>query len=134
MSSIARKFIFKIIVLTLFVSGIASLLFSSVLQAYQFKAFPYQILLIAFATTVGHLLVVRASKLNTLKFSNAFMISVTLKLFIYILFMLIYLWIDHSQVVIFGITFLLLYLSYTIFEVAEILKYVKKSNNTPLKN
>ncbi len=128
MSSIARKFILKIIVLTLLVSGIASVLFSSVLQAYQLKAFPYQILLLAFATTVGHLLVVRASKLNTLKFSNAFMISVTLKLFIYILFMLIYLWIDHSQVIIFAVSFLILYLIYTLFEVSEILKFLKNNS------
>ena len=127
MSSIARKFILKIVVLTLFISGIATLLFSSVLKPYQLKAFPYQILLLAFATTVAHLLVVRASKLNTLKFSNAFMISVTLKLFIYILFMLIYLWIDHSQVIIFAVSFLILYLIYTLFEVSEILKFIKNN-------
>ncbi len=126
MSDLSRKFILKISVFSLLIFIMASVLFSTILKAYHLDALPYLILLVASVTTLGHLWVIRASGQNTMKFTTAFMASVTLKLMVYLFFMLIYLLIDRSQVVPFVLTFITLYILFTIFEVVQVLAAIKK--------
>jgi len=126
MSETSRKFMIKIGLFTLVVLAITSILFSTVLKLFYVASYPYQVLLIATVTTIGHLWIIRASEQNTIRFTTAFMGSATLKLLVYLFFMLIYLWLDHSNVVPFVLTFMTLYLVYTIFEVTEVLRFIKK--------
>ncbi|HZK94544.1 MAG TPA: hypothetical protein VFC67_10080 [Prolixibacteraceae bacterium] len=99
---------------------------------WQFAAYPYQILLIALVTTTGHLWIVKAAGENTRKFTTAFMASVTLKLMVYLTFMLAYLLYDHSQVIPFVLSFITFYISFTIFEVVQVLNYIKKHSKISL--
>ena len=126
MSAVSKKFIVKICLFTLIIFLIGTALFATLLKSFYLSVFPYQILLIATVTTIGHLWVIRASEQNTMKFTTAFMGSATLKLIVYLFFMLIYLWIDRSKVIPFVLTFMILYLIYTVFEVAEVLRFIKK--------
>jgi hypothetical protein len=126
MSAVSRKFIVKTCLFTFFIFLIAAALFSTVLKTFYFTAFTYQLLLIATVTTLGHLWVIRASAQNTIKFTTAFMGSATLKLMVYLFFMLIYLWFDRSHVIPFVLTFMILYLIFTVFEVLEVLRFIKK--------
>jgi len=126
MGASTAKFIIKIGLLTLIIFVIAMVLFSTVLKPFYLAVFPVQLLLIALVTTAGHLWIIKSSKENTLKFTTAFMGSATLKLMIYLFFILIYLWTDRSQVIPFTLTFMILYIVYTIFEVVEVLSFIKK--------
>lgn len=126
MGASTAKFIIKIGLLTLIIFVIAMVLFSTVLKPFYLAVFPVQLLLIALVTTAGHLWIIKSSKENTLKFTTAFMGSATLKLMIYLFFILIYLWTDRSQVIPFTLTFMILYILYTIFEVVEVLSFIKK--------
>ena len=125
MTAVSRQFLLKIIILSLLLLAISTSLFSTVLKTWQFAAYPYQILLIALVTTTGHLWIVKAAGQNTRKFTTAFMASVTLKLMGYLTFMLVYLLYDHSQVIPFVLTFIALYIVFTIFEVIEVLNVIK---------
>jgi len=126
MSDAFRKFVLKISLFTLTIFIISAALFTTVLKTFYLSVFPIQLLLIATITTMGHLWVIRSADQNPMKFTTAFMASVTLKLLVYLFFMLIYLLIDHSQVITFILTFIALYISFTIFEVIQILKFIKK--------
>lgn len=126
MSDVAGKFLVKILIFILIISLIASALFATILKMFYLCAFPYLVLLIAIVTTIGHLWVVKASDQNTMKFTTTFMASVTLKLMIYLFFMLIYLLIDRSEAITFVITFMILYILFTIFEVVQVLDFIKK--------
>ena len=126
MSDAVLKFIVKICLFALTIFAISSVLFYTVLDTIHLAVFPYQLLLIAAVTTIGHLWVIRAADQNTMKFTTAFMASVTLKLLIYLFFMLIYLWIDRSQVIPFVLSFMILYILFAIFEVTQILNFIKK--------
>ncbi len=126
MSEVSRKFIVKMLIFTAIIFFIASVLFSTVLKTHYLSAFPYMILLIATVTTIGHLWVVKASGQNAMKFTTAFMASVSLKLMVYLFFMLIYLMIDRSQVIPFVLTFITFYISFTVFEVIQVLGFIKK--------
>ena len=120
------KFLLKISVFTILVIAISAALFTTILKAYFFNAFMIQIILITAVTAIGHLLVAKAVKKNIRKFATAYMASVTLKLVVYLIYLLVSLLIDHSQVIQFAITFLILYLIYTVFEVIEVLSFLKK--------
>lgn len=122
----SRQFIVKMTVFTLLIFVSATILFSTVLESWLVASYPYQILLIATVTTIGHLWIVRASGQNTRKFSTAFMASVTLKLMIYLTFLLVYLLIDRSQAIPFVLTFITFYILFTIFEVLAVLDFIKK--------
>ncbi len=122
----SRQFIVKMTVFTLLIFVSATIVFSTVLEPWLVASYPYQILLIATVTTIGHLWIVRASGQNTRKFSTAFMASVTLKLMIYLTFLLVYLLIDRSQAIPFVLTFITFYILFTIFEVLAVLNFIKK--------
>ena len=124
----SAKFILKISAFTLIIIALSIALFTTILRAYYFKAFIIQVVLIASVTTIGHLLVAKAVKKNIRKFATAYMAAVTLKLVVYLIYLLVSLLIDHSQALQFALTFLILYLVYTIFEVAEVLRFMKKQS------
>ncbi len=132
MSVASRKFIFKISLFTLIVFVIASILFSTVLKTWFLPSYPYQLLLIASVTTIGHLIIINASEQNSRKFSTAFLASVTLKLMIYLTFLLVFLLIDHSKVIPFVLTFIIFYVLFTVFEVIEVLNFIKKQSKKSL--
>ncbi|MEI6679021.1 MAG: hypothetical protein WCL21_10470 [Mariniphaga sp.] len=127
-----RSFLVKIIIFTVIIFGITAALFSTLFKNYTLGSYPYLILLIATVTTIGHLLIIRASEKNAMKFTTAFMASVTFKLMAYLFFMLIYLVIDHSQVISFVLTFMSLYVAFTIFEVIQVLNFIKKYSKISL--
>lgn len=126
MTEALKSFIIKIAILTFIIIAISTVMFSTVLKSWHFGFYIYQIILIAIVTTFGHLWVLKATWQNTRKFTTAFMASVTFKLLIYLTFMLVYLLIDHSQVIIFVLTFFIFYITFTIFEVIQVLDFIKK--------
>jgi predicted neutral ceramidase superfamily lipid hydrolase len=126
MSAAFRQFIIKILVFTIIITVIAAFLFLTILKTWYVASYPYQIILIATVTTIGHLLVIKSSLENARRFATAFLASVTLKLMIYLTFILVYLLIDHSQTIPFVLTFITLYILFTTFEVIEVLNFVKK--------
>ena len=132
MNPASRQFIVKILIFTLLIYAIATVLFHTVLTRWYFAPYPYLLLLVATITTIGHLWILKASAQNTRRFTTAYMASVTLKLIAYIAFMLIYLLIDRTQVITFVLTFITLYLTYTIFEVVNVLKFIRKPDKISL--
>jgi len=126
MTAASRQFIVKILIFTLIIFALATILFHTVFKMWYFASFPYLLLLIATITTSGHLLIIRASDKNPRRFTTAYMASVTIKLIVYLSTMLIYLLIDHSQVIPFVCTFITFYVLYTVFEVIHVLAYIKK--------
>lgn len=127
-SGALRQFIVRITLFSLIIATLATALFLTVLKTWYLAAYPYIIVLIAVVTTTGHLWVVKASSGNSRRFTTAFIASVTFKLMIYLCFMLIYLLIDHSQTVVFILTFITIYIVFTAFELVQVLSFIKKQS------
>ncbi len=121
-----KQFILKILTFSIILIAIAVILYLTLLRKFYVKSFPLQILLIGFLTAFSHIRMIKASQHNIRRFTSAFMLSVTLKLLIYLFFLLIGLLFDHSNALTFVITFFILYICYTVFEVSQILKFLKK--------
>jgi hypothetical protein len=127
MSVASRQFIIKILVFSALIYAFATALFLTVLKTWYFVAYSYQLILIATITTIGHLWILKASEKNPRKFTTAYMASVTLKLMVYLTFILVYLLIDRSQVIPFVLTFVSFYTLFTVFEVTQVLSFLKKT-------
>jgi hypothetical protein len=125
----ARQFLIKIAIFTAIIAALSVLVFTAVLPAYYPAGFPLAIMFVATITAAMHLRLMKISFQNMRRFSTHFMASVSIKLFSYLIFLLVYLLLNRSEVIPFALTFLFLYICYTAFEVTELLKFLKKQKS-----
>jgi uncharacterized ion transporter superfamily protein YfcC len=122
------QFLFKLAIFSLLLSAIAAFLFSTIMQKWYFDAFPSQLILIAVVTGVSHLRLLKSAEKNMRQFTTVFMALVSIKLLIYLSYLLVNLWIDRSNAIAFSLTFFGLYVCYTIFEVNQVLVFLKNNS------
>jgi L-asparagine transporter-like permease len=125
-----RYFLKKALLLCLVVIGLSLLLYDSVLKDFYLKLFPLQVAVVSIVTVISHLRLMTAVEQNARKFSTTFLSVMSVKLFIYLIFILVCLLVDRSNAVNFVLTFLALYVIFTIFEVTEISNFLKKNPNS----
>ena len=125
-----RFFLKKMLLLCLVIIGLSLLLFDSVLKGYYLKIFPLQIAIIVLVTVFSHIKLMNAFQQNARKFNTTFLSVMSIKLFIYLIFILVCLLIDRTNAINFVLTFLVLYSIFTIFEVMEISNFLKKDLNS----
>lgn len=125
-----RFFLKKALLLCLVLTGISLILFDTFLKAHYLKIYPLQLGLIALVTVLSHLKLMNAIQLNVRKFNTVFLSIMAVKLFIYITFILVCLLIDRSRALEFVLSFLILYIFFTVFEVLEISNFLKKNTNS----
>jgi L-asparagine transporter-like permease len=131
MMNTERRFFFKkLLLFCLVLIGLSLILFDSVLKDYYLKIYPLQFAVIALVTILSHLKLINAFQLNARKFNTTFLAIMSGKLFIYLIFILVCLLIDRARAIEFVVTFLILYLIFTVFEVIEISNFLKKNQNS----
>ncbi|MFW6227488.1 MAG: hypothetical protein ACOC31_05235 [Bacteroidota bacterium] len=90
---------------------------------------PVLFYLIAFfyaITVIVNLVLINASREKFASFNSKFMLSTVLKLLLYMVIMISYIFINHGDAVNFLITFLALYVLFTGFEVISIVKATRR--------
>jgi len=125
-----RFFLKKTFLFSLVLIGASIILFDTLLKEYYLKIFPLQFGLIALMTVFSHLKLMNAREQNSRKFSTTYLSLMSVRLFIYLVFILVCLLFDRSGAINFVVTFLTLYLAFTIFEVVEISNFLKKNPNS----
>ncbi len=125
-----RLFIKKFLLFCLVLIGMSLLLFDSALKLFYLKIFPLQFAIVALVTFLSHLRLMKSFDQNIRNFSTTFLATMSVKLFIYMAFILVCLVIDRSQAVNFVLTFLSLYLCFTTFEVIQISDFLKKNKKS----
>jgi len=125
MKAETKQFLVKFSLFSLTIIGIASLLFISVLKPFYVKAFPLQLLIVGSFTCFTHLKLLKAFEKSIQVFTNIYILSITIKLLVYFLFLLVCLLIDSTNALAFVVTFFMLYLCYTTFEVFQLVNVRK---------
>jgi len=92
---------------------------------YITPALPYLFLFFLSVTLVVHYVLLKASEKRFSKFTTYFMLATFLKLMLYIAVLIIYVLLNRFDAIPFIITFFILYVFYTVFEVISILSYSK---------
>lgn len=124
-----KTFIIKILSFSLILSAISFVLFYLLIPQFYLQVFPFLIVFFVVLTIGMHLVLTRAGKKEIRQFSTYFMGSITAKLFIYLIFIIIYVFTDRENAVPFLLTFLCLYILFTFFETYSLLGDLKKEQN-----
>ncbi len=125
-----RFFIKKFVLFCLVLTGMSLLLFDLVLKDLYLKIYPVQFALVALVTFLSHLRLMKSFDQNIRRFSTTFLSTMSVKLLIYMVFIIIYLLIDRTRAINFVLTFLVLYLCFTTFEVIQISDFLKKNKKS----
>jgi len=121
-----KKFIVLGIFITLLLAVIGYFLFTVVFNPYYQVILPFVLLFVFLFTTVIHAILLKTARKKPKKLINRFLMLTGLKMMIYLLIMMIYLVISKQDSAPFLLTFLIVYLVFTIFEISSILSCLKR--------
>ena len=121
-----KRFITVLLYLTLGLLGIGYALFFFLIPEYYFPYFPAIPAFLLVVTIVVHIFLIRASENDPRKFTSKYLGAMGLKMFIYLTFLVVFLFLDTSRAVPFLVSFLVTYVTFTTYEVISILNFLKK--------
>ncbi len=112
---------------TIIILVIGTLLFLTVFREQFMIVFPFVLIFYYASTLILHKYMLRITRNDVSKFSFKFMMLSFLKMFIYIVFGVLYIVFDEENAVNFLIVYLLLYVSYAVYEVKSVMKLINDS-------
>ncbi len=121
-----KKFIVQGFFIILLLAVIGYFLFTGVFNPYYQVILPFVLLFIFLFTTVIHAILLKTARKEPKKLVNRFLMLTGLKMMIYLFIMIIYLIISKQDSAPFLLTFLIVYLVFTIFEISSILSHLKR--------
>ncbi|MCD4724484.1 MAG: hypothetical protein K8R63_06535 [Bacteroidales bacterium] len=129
---IFQGFIRKTAITTIVVIAAGMLLFTNIPAEYYSPAFPFIVGFFFFVTIIVFYYMLKAVDKRPARFVNVFMLTTMLKLMLYLAVMVVYVLLNREDAKPFILTYLVLYIIYTVLEVGSILKVNKeKSRGTP---
>jgi len=127
MKSAYLKFLQHLLIYSAILGAIAIILYL-ILPELITPVLPFLFLFFVAITLVSYYILLRSLKSKLSRFINTFLISTIVKLILYIGIMIVYVILNRSDAVRFMITFLILYLFYTIFEVVKMISLTRSQN------
>lgn len=120
-------FIKKLIIFTLLLGLLSYLVEYLIPKQFVTPAMPFLLIFFFAITAFTFYLALKAFTQKTSRYANFFMISVFLKLLLYVSIIIIYAFINTGDIISFIITFFIFYIFFTSFETFAIVK-AQKSN------
>ncbi len=120
-----NKYLIRLLILSIVVIAIYTLL-SNLNSPIITPVFPYIILLIAGFSLAAHIFLLKSATVSNQKFTQAFLLTTTVKLLLYLIIMAAYAFTHRELAKLFIINFTVLYFIYTPFDVIMILKQTKQ--------
>ena len=130
MKSVYLNFLKRIIIFSVAFALICFIVGYFLPAGFITPALPYLFIFFFSVTLAVHYILLKASEKRFSKFTTYFMLATFLKLMLYIAVLLIYVLLNRSDAIPFIITFFILYIFYTVFEVISILSYSKSRKTT----
>ncbi len=123
------KFVKGLTRYTLIIFGVGALLFLTVFRQYFLVILPVILLFYYASTLILHKYMLRISQNDISRFSFKFMLLSLIKMFIYIIFGVLYIIFDEENAVIFLIVYLVLYVVYAVYEVRSVMNLINESKS-----
>lgn len=120
------KILLKNAIFTFVIAIISLTLFKTVFPDYYLPVFWVILFGMALFTVILHIILIKLTSSNILKFSNRFILITGIKMIVFLFVIVSYSFLNTHQAVPFLIMFLVLYILYSIFEVVLILPFFKK--------
>jgi len=121
-----QQFIIRLTILSL-ITGILVFILNRLFSSEIIPpALPWLIILFYLVTAVVHYALLRISAMNPRKFVGYFMLATFAKLMVYLVVMVAYVFKVREGMLAFVLSFFMLYIIYTVFEVVTILDQTKE--------
>ena len=121
-----KKYIIRLLIFSLLIAIIAFALYATVLSRFYLPVMPWVLLFFVLISLATHYILIKSGESRITKFSTSFMGVTSIKLFLYLIFIVVYLINDKSNALVFVISFFILYLLFTVFETSTLLKDLNK--------
>ena len=125
-SSYAKYLLFVTIALGILVLA----LFLMLPKTWFSPSLPFLFVFYYACSLLSFILLSRSLEKKFNRFVSVFMLTTTVKLFLFIAIMIIYAFINRKDAVSFLLNFFILYLFYTVFEVTQIIRLTKSSGTS----
>jgi len=112
-----KSILIKLSVFSTIIIIIGASLFSTVFAQYYLPVFPFLLALFIIITAVIHIMLIKIKKNEMAKFARYFMLALTIKIFVFLIFLVSYVFLDKENAVSFLITFLVLFIVFLFYEV-----------------
>jgi hypothetical protein len=123
-----QKILLKNALFTSVIALISFILFKTIFSEYSIPVFWVLLLVLAFATAIIHLVLLKLTNSSSSRFFSQFFLVTGIKMIFLLAFIVAYSFLHPKQAVPFLISFLSLYFVYTVFEVLIIVPFFKKPN------
>jgi hypothetical protein len=120
------KYTFNLILLTLVLTAAGYGIFLFLLPGWYFPLFPLIPIFLFAVTLIMHIYLLRAGEKNDRKFTARYLGAMGVKIFIYILFLIVFLFLATEYAVPFLVSFLACYAAFTLVEVIALLRIQKR--------
>jgi len=124
-AQLRNKYLMNLLILSIIIMVIYTVLLTTNSPILT-PVFPYIVLLIAGFSLLSHIFLLKAATVSNQKFTQAFMLSTTVKLLLYLAAMAAYAFSHRELAKVFIFNFTALYFTYTPFDVIMILKQTRK--------
>ena len=122
-----------ILSILLFIAG--TILFNTLIPSWNFWFFPFLVVIFFVVNSGFFILFYRSLHKSDNQFIRGFMLSTGIKLFFYLVLVLVYVYTSPKSAVSFSVTLSLLYIAYTAYDLFVMVSLVKrKKENNPLPN
>jgi hypothetical protein len=121
MKSIFRTFAIRLTIFSAILGAIATILHFSLPEGLLSPTLPFVIIYFYLITLAVHYFMVRSTRHSPRKFVSYFMLTTFLKFFIYVITVFVYAYFNREDLLPFVISFFVLYIFFTVFEVVSII-------------
>jgi hypothetical protein len=130
MKPVILPFLRKLIVFSAILSVIAVLLILILPSSCITPALPFMFIFFPLVTLASFYILVKATAGRFIRFLNYFLGTTMIKLFIYIGLIVVYALLNKKDAIPFVLSFFILYVFYTSFEVIQIISHSRKEGKT----
>ncbi|MDP4281204.1 MAG: hypothetical protein Q8867_03555 [Bacteroidota bacterium] len=121
-----NSFLKKLLIFSGILGIIALILFFFLPRHFFTPVLPLIFVFFILVTLLSYYLLLRIVHVRFIRFVNYFMLSTFVKLILYIAILVLYIFLNKKDAVPFALSFFILYIFYTFFEISAILTYSKK--------
>ncbi len=115
-----KKFLIKILIAVLFLTGIGGILFIFIVPEKYLPVLPWMLLFFALITVISHGYQFRLAKKDSARFVRSSMIISILRLFIYSFFAIVYFATSTENIAVFVVCLVVFYVVFTFIEVSDL--------------
>ena len=124
-NSVYLSFLKRLLIFSLILGSVAALLFFLLPEKCISPILPFLFIFFIAITLISTYILIRSSQKKFIRYLNVYLLTTVIKLFLYVAVMITYILLNMADIFPFAISFFILYLCYTIFEVVWLVSFSK---------